>query len=82
MSQSKAGLMPRLKRNNAKLTFTLKQSNYNESMIPFGVAKWFELGTSMLEVSGSTPLASEFPRLGLVLKLVQTEFSVIKQKAN
>uniref|UniRef100_A0A0V0IBH0 Putative ovule protein n=1 Tax=Solanum chacoense TaxID=4108 RepID=A0A0V0IBH0_SOLCH len=28
-------------------------------MVPFGVAQWFGLGTFMLEVSSSKPLASE-----------------------
>ena len=39
-------------------------------VITFGVAQWFELGTSMLEVSSSKPLASESKGFGLWVELV------------
>ncbi|WMV47094.1 hypothetical protein MTR67_040479, partial [Solanum verrucosum] len=37
---------------------------------PFGVAQWFELGTSMLEVSSSKPLASESKGFAFWVELV------------
>ena len=39
-------------------------------VITFGVAQWFELGTSMLEVSSSKPLASESKGFGFKVELV------------
>ncbi|KAG5621161.1 hypothetical protein H5410_006379 [Solanum commersonii] len=39
-------------------------------LIPFGVAQWFELGTSMLEVSSSKPLASESKGFAFWVELV------------
>ncbi|WMV39928.1 hypothetical protein MTR67_033313 [Solanum verrucosum] len=40
------------------------------SKLPFGVAQWFELGTSMLEVSSSKPLASESKGFAFWVELV------------
>ncbi|KAG5601947.1 hypothetical protein H5410_033317 [Solanum commersonii] len=38
--------------------------------VPFGVAQWFRLGTSMLEVSSSKPLASESKGFAFWVELV------------
>ena len=41
-----------------------------DQRLPFGVAQWFELGTSMLEVSSSKPLASESKGFAFWVELV------------
>ena len=49
---------------------TDEKGNTEEKVGPFGVAQWFGLGTSMLEVSSSKPLASESKGFAFWVELV------------
>ena len=56
--------------NSSNLKYVDHDSILMQFILPFGVAQWFGLGTSMLEVSSSKPLASESKGFAFWVELV------------